>query len=538
MQSAWALSQVTASVDKNPVMLNESLVLTVVADDDVSTKAFDSSALHKNFIVGRTSVSSQSSNINGKSSHSTTWTTLLMPRSAGKFVIPAFTIGKLRSKPINIDVVETPASAQQAQNIFITSELSRSEVYVQELTTLTVKLHFAIELKRGSLSEPVLEDANIQQIGEDKEGSEIIKGRRYTTIERNYAITPQRSGEFTLGSPIFQGQVLAQSQRRSSFLSFAETKPVSVKGDDIQITVKAIPNGYQGDWLPSELLTLHEEWQPEVSEFKVGEPITRIITLMAVDLSEAQLPELNMQVPKGLKVYPDQAETHSRVNKQRLVSQKVQNFALVASKPGTYQLPEVRIPWWNTVTNQAQIAVIPAQSIKVAPNEEWQENAITPPNTQADINNQTEPNSAPQIISEPQTPWLQWLFLILWLTTSLAWYISSKKRKPLVIKEDRTAITFDEKALLTACKANQGALVLSLLLPWIKQQTGFEKLKTLDEALNTLGIDEFTQAVQELQASCYGKSPTDWDGKALLATLKSVKQVSIAQSAPNFSLNP
>ena len=64
-------------------------------------------------------------------------------------------------------------------------------------------------------------------------------------------------------------------------------------GEDIKLNVKPIPIDYQGQWLPSELLSLHQEWQPSPDEFKVGEPITRTITLTVAGLSEEQLPEIN-----------------------------------------------------------------------------------------------------------------------------------------------------------------------------------------------------------------------------------------------------
>ena len=72
-----------------------------------------------------------------------------------------------------------------------------------------------------------------------------------------------------------------------------------------------------------------------------------------------------MHAPTGLKVYPDQAELHSRMTKERLISQKIQNFALVASQAGEYVLPKISISWWNTVTNKYQQAILAEQTITV-----------------------------------------------------------------------------------------------------------------------------------------------------------------------------
>ena len=48
---AQALAEVVASIDKNPVIANESFVLTISADDDIDSNALDTSALLNDFIV-------------------------------------------------------------------------------------------------------------------------------------------------------------------------------------------------------------------------------------------------------------------------------------------------------------------------------------------------------------------------------------------------------------------------------------------------------------------------------------------------------
>lgn len=527
--NSYALSQVTASVDKNPVVVNESLVLTVTADDDVDRNALDTSALLTDFIVGRTSVSSQTSMVNFNTTRSTTWTTVLIARKPGDWLIPAFNIEGVKTQAIMIKALaasKIPAASQQ--DLFISTDVSASNVYVQQQITLTVKLHFAAELKRGSLTEPSLAGANIIQVGKDKESENIINGKRYRIIERVYAISPQESGEVVLKSPVFSGEIIMPSSRRSNFLSFAETKPVSVIGDDIALTVKAIPAQVSGAWLPSELLALHQEWQPEPEQFKVGEPITRTVTLTAAGLSEEQLPEITMEVPHGLKVYPDQAELHTGLNNERLVSQKVVNFAIVASEAGEYILPEINIPWWNTVTNKAQIAKIPAQKVNVLPNPDLapirveQPASITPA--------QPAPKALIETVVIEQNSLWQWLFLSLWLLTSLAWFISAKRP----FTRQRTANASGSKAntahldLKAACKQNNGEAALATLLPWARAQASenehSDTLTTLDSLHDYFNDKALSAAIIELQQSYYGKRPSQWSGNNLLNAIQAVNK--------------
>ena len=538
---SYALTKLTASVDKNPVIANESVVLTVTADDDIARNALDTSALLSDFIVGRTSVSSQTSMVNFDTTRTTTWNTVLIPRESGELIIPSFEIDGVKSQSIKLNVLAANKSAASTQqDLFITAQVSSTELFVQQQITLTVKLHFAAELKRGSLTEPTLEGANILQIGKDKESENIINGKRYRIIERIYAISPQKSGNVVLKSPIFSGEIMMPSTRRSNFLSFADTKPVSVVGDDIALTIKAIPAQVNGAWLPSELLALHQEWQPQADQFKVGEPITRTVTLTAAGLSEEQLPEISMEVPQGLKVYPDQAELHTGLNNERLVSQKVINFAIVASKAGEYQLPEITIPWWNTITNKAEVAKISAQKITVLPNAD-----ITPAATQQPTNIAIEGPATPTIIEKvviQQGNFLQWLFLGLWLITLLAWFISAKRTSA----PNKTNNKSNEKVnppyltLLAACKQNNGEQALASLLPWAQTQaTNDQILTTLDSLHNYFNDTALSNAIIELQQSYYGKNPSQWSGDNLIHAVQKInKQGSSVSTNAQFNLNP
>ena len=536
--SSFAYVNVTATVDKNPIVITESFVLTVTADDDINTNALDTSPLMKDFIVGRTSVSSQTSMVNFKTTRTTKWSTVLIAREAGTITIPALPVDTSKTTPIKLNVLAaSDPQANKQQDIFITTNISAKEVYVQQQLTLTVKLHFAAELKRGSLTEPSLTGANITQIGKDKEADSIINGRRFRVIERTYAISPQQSGSFILKSPIFSGEIMQPSTRRSGFLSFAETKPVSVIGEDISLTIRPIPVDYQGVWLPSELLSIHQEWQPAPKEFIVGEPITRVITLTAAGLSEEQLPDINMTMPNGLKVYPDQAELHTGLNNERLVSQKVKNFAIVANKPGTYQLPEITIPWWNTVTNQFQQAVIPAQTITVAPNPEQSIQApITLASEHPIVNNQSETSN--KAITVYQSSWLQWLFLALWLLTSFAWlatYIRSKKSTSP--KQKNTKVNDKYLALLAACKQNNGEQVFALLVPWYNS-TVDKKISTISEVLQHTQHETLTAAINELQQCFYSKNKQNWQGSHLIKAITLVNKYQDTDKHSTFAINP
>ena len=561
-QAAFALSSVTASIDTNPVMSNESIVLTVIADDSVDRDALDTSALLTDFIVARTEVSSQTSVINFSATRTTRWQIVLIPRKRGNLTIPPLTIDGHQSQVINVQVIEqgSTGSAKQ-QDIFISAELSSNDVYVQQLVTLTIKLHVGVKLQRGSLTEPNLTGATIEQIDKDQESEGIVNGKRYRIIERTYAITPEQSGEFTLITPMFSGDIMIQSQRRSGFLNFGETKPVNVLGDKLTLKVRPIPVNYPVDvnnsWLPSELLTLHQEWQPvssqDKSEFKVGEPITRTITLTAAGLAKVQLPKIIMNAPPGLKIYPDQAELHSSLSKERLISQKRQNFALVASQAGEYTLPKITIAWWNTITNKYQQAVLPEQTITIKANPDAPQAFINnAENTPITLPKNTTTTASAQPIIIEKTSQLQWLFLALWILSCTAWFFHIrylKRTGSFSTKETNKAgttkpINSYHLAIMAACKQNNAEQALSLVLPWLNNLSTNQKgaeMSSLSEAISQINNKALTCAINDIQQHLYGKTAVDssWCGNDLLKAIQQVNTTSIQHNSNvKFSLNP
>ena len=206
--NAWSFDKLSAKVDKNPAMLDESITLTVEANASLPRDAFDTSVLEKDFKVVRTSVSNQMRKINLRESVSTTWTTILFPRTTGRLTIPAIKIYSIQSDPIDVLVVPVSQARSQTRDIFMTASVIPETGYVQQQLTYQVRLYLAVELERGSLQVPDVENVMMEQMGEDIESTAIQNGKRYRVIERNFSIIPQESGPLTLPSPIFEGSII------------------------------------------------------------------------------------------------------------------------------------------------------------------------------------------------------------------------------------------------------------------------------------------------------------------------------------------
>ena len=517
---SFAATKLQASVDKNPVLAGEFFMLNISVDDNVKGEQPDTSVLLKDFVVGPTSLSTRTNIINGSINKQTTWSVKLMTRTEGQYTIPSFTVSGLSSQPIDLTVTKRAANADNNNDIFVKTSLSSNSLYVQEAGVYTLKLYLAKELLDGSLSTPSMEDAQLTQLGKQTESYELVDGKRYLVITREYLIQPQKSGPYTIAAPVFQGRV-QQNYRQLE---------VSAIGEDQQIEIKPIPSDYKGAWLPSELVNLGEEWQPSDDTIEVGTPITRTITLTALGVTKEQLPDIEMPTINGIRSYPDQKDNNNAVRNGRVVSQQTASYALLPQTPGTYTLPEIKLPWFNTKINRISFATLPARKITVTPSSTV---VNTPVNTEQSIENtpvdetKVDANTSAQMqTARSYTPlWLIAVALlgyILWIGTAIYyWFTRSnintiEKVKPLPTPLSQPSL----KKLLNIQKAGDVKAFYNELNNYAvqitKQDTG-----AIDELCRRINNSQLSTEVIQLQAQLYGNKATNSDLGAIIKILES-----------------
>ena len=537
------VNSLEATIDRNPVMLDEAIRLTVTADGSADRDAFDSSPLLKDFVVGRTSVSSQTSIVNFDTKRTTVWTTTLFPRKEGTFTIPSLTIEGKSTKPIQVKVIPVQEQSNVARDYFVTTDIDVKEAYLNQQLLYTVKLFLSSNIERGSLQAPEMQNAEITQLGEDKQYTDIVNGRRYQIIERQFAVVPQASGEFTLRGPIFTGEVMAANTNQR-FGFFNRTQQINRVGPDITVNIKPIPQGIDYPWLPSEMVRVDEEW-PQGDSFVAGEPVTRIVTLTALGVVEEQLPDIPEFYPPNFKLYPDQSNTTTVEKDQSLISQRQTSLAIIPTQPGNFVLPEITIPWFNTLTQQTEYATIPARSITVAPasgannantpnsldtpsissasNEDIQNDIpSTATQTNASASNENKPlDSASGDVNTDESTQLNWMvtgaLLVLFVIALTGWLVTYRKLKkaqfmgPGITHKTGSAqrphsyAQWDEKAqfqnLMSVIKAKDTRLLTPALKQWINALTSGKAQLSQFEGINA--------SVNELYALRFSANKAD-----------------------------
>lgn len=549
----WAQA-VTIFVDRNPITIEETVKLVVKFSGGSPDGSPDLSVLGNDFDVLGTSQSSRTSIINGTMESSTEWVSTLAPKRAGSIIIPPIPVGAEVSLPLTLKVLPAgqPGKSGQPPDLFLDVQAEPKDPYVQSQVTVTVKLFHAFPLREGSLDEPKAPDVLVQKLGEDRSFETVVDGRRYGVIERHYALFPQKSGSVTIPPLTFTGKIQDRQGRRSLFDDmrgnrpgffgsdpFGSVRTVRTRSKGFTLTVQPIPPDVQGDpWLPAQEFVLQESWLPENFEehAKVGEPITRTVTMVAKGLTGTQLPELPIIDQPDVKIYPDQAKTETRVEGSSAIGIRQQKMAFVPSASGTLHLPEIRIPWWDSKTKQKRVAVLPSRTIDILPEAGKQS---VPPLEQPSLSSELGVDPGRQLGTGPVidqkgfgeehgglvgtsavATWqaIAGVFMVLWFGTLFSWWYNHRRANRKTRDQGRdgekaNSLRYARHAFSQACQTNNPKKAKDALLAWAAKKWSHHPPLGLQDVAQRLTDSEAKAAVWELDRVLYSSEGVVWDAK-------------------------
>ena len=575
VQGLWvypALAQgINAFVDRDTVAEGETLSLVIEVSGRGPSSDPDWSLLSQDFQVLGTDKSNQVNITNGTMEAKTRWIVTLAPQKTGSLTIPALTVGDQQTQAIVIKVTEagTASTTGATPDIFIESEVKPDTAYVQQQLTYVLRIYYAVTPHGPQLSDPKAADALIERLGDDRQYTTQRGDRRYGVIERQYAIFPQSSGTLSIESPIFSAQVPDTRQQLNnnnffgqggflgpgSFNSLFQTvRPVQVRGQPFQITVKPRPsNSGGGAWLPAENLTVTESWSSDPPTFRVGEPVTRTLTLKARGLTGAQLPELPLPSSADLKLYPDRSATDTQANTGVVVGQREQKIALVPMRPGTFQLPEIRIPWWDTQADAPREAIVPAREITVTgvptqstPTPQASKTPVVPMEPSADA--KPEPQKTPSsTVKAAQSPrlsdtlssgasywfWIALALLIAWIATLLLWWRARSQVRAVSPSADAQEMGLSQREALRelkkACQANDAERTKNALLHWARMQWPDHPPRSVLGIAERIDHQDVRHALTAFDRCLYQDGGRSWDGEAFYRDVSDVLQAKAAR---------
>jgi len=568
---------VSARLDRNAVHSGETITLHITTTGDDRGIQPDLAPLSKSFDVLGTGSSSQTQIINGKRTDKHEWMIELAPLAEGEITVPAITVGNKQTTPLMLSVSEQSAMdnsvqsgqpGQNGQDIFIRSEVNgpQNDLYVQQQIFYTTRMYYRIPLLDGSFSVPDVDNAVVEQLGDDQQFQTVIDGQSYNVVERHYAIFPEHSGKLIIGPAVFSGHMESQTSQRSvldsmggidgsmkqmlsqmgiddslfnsSFFGSAG-KQVRLRSDEITLDIKPRPDSYTGaNWLPTPELILQDSWAESLPVVRAGEPVTRTLTIEARGLEASQLPTIQQLESSKLRIYQEQAELSNYSDGSWLKGRSEQRFTYVATEAGKVTVPELRIDWWDSVNKQQKSTILPAWNITVEPGNSASaaagtgSNAAVPSSIVPAGHNNSVTEEALADIPEQEAKIYPWqlmtasaLGVLLALAALALWRRRSKpvtrdpqatNKTPSVINIG--AISHSRKELRDACiKSDAKGAALSLL-EWAAATWP-------DRPPHSLGalaeiVDHGAEAIRELENALYSADSHSWNGQGLWTAFK------------------
>lgn len=379
--AVWALAQavapvyaddvsVTAAVDQQQVPLNQRLTLTVTVNG--TSRAGDPQLPDlPDFSVFSAGSQRLMQSVNFKTTTSTVFTYILVPKSKGSFTIPPVEVlveqQKLRTDPIAIQVVDAQAEQparptrpgqRSGQSDTVDEDAVRLEagvsdqsVYVGEQLTLTVRFYqdgrFA---DRPQYQKPETTGFWVEDFPEPRTLYEHIDGRRYHVTELRTALFPTESGEQTIGSARVDCRLRTSSDPflTDPFSLFGRRRsvPKTIVSEPIVIDVREVPHaGRPPEWdgaVGRYQLTAAADKQTA----EVGEAVTLSVTVQGTGnvrlLGDPQLPEV-----EGMRSYQGEGELSDAIRNDRVGGVKIVRRVFIADEPGDYEIPAIAYAYFD-----------------------------------------------------------------------------------------------------------------------------------------------------------------------------------------------
>ncbi len=467
---ASAAVQVQAEADRDEVGLMDTFVLTVRASEaprgsDLQLPAFD----------GAEVLSTQrgmSSTIQLGSGgpvirQELTVTIVLRPTRVGKLTLPPVELrtqdGVFRSNPVTLMVRKShvpgpPAAQAQRPNmmpgfpspfadmedpfaairerereasrphnesdLFLRSEVDRTEVYVGEQVTLSFWIYSRVDLSRvDNVTYPKLDGFWTEDIDSPTNLSfepRTVDGVPYRAyLLKREALFPVRPGTRDL-APV-------EADATTGFL-FAGHRDHRV-GNPLTLKVKPLPPGAPPGFLPANVGSFQLSAELSSGSAELGSPVTlRVVLEGQGNLKEVQLPRAT--APAALKLYEPTSQEHLGAVHDRIQGKRSQEYLVMAQQTGTFQLPPLSFAYFDPETRRYETLHTEALSLTVKPGEAGALRAAGPAALPDAVRNVLPAGGLRPLRLDPhfETPLAAWrrpVFLAAALLPPAAWMLMS-----------------------------------------------------------------------------------------------------------------
>ncbi len=585
--TSHVFAQVKASLKQTTVFVGDPITLIIETSQNTNAKP-DLSVLSKNFQVLGTSTNSQFNILNGKRSYKKTWTVSLQAQEKGVITLPSISIGNEKTNALTVTITDLPPELklETSKHVFVESTVDTQDgtTYVQQQIPYTVKLFYDSTMQSAEMQPPEIDNAVMEQLGDDRRYQIQRAGKLFTVVEKHYVISPEKSGKLHIPPTVIKGRMALatadkeQIQKRGTsnrdfmnqfFQDFRQdpffnnspfpddlfsqsnrkaSKPFSIKSKALDVNVLPVPKEFSGaSWLPAEQLIVRDSWTKSPPELKVGEPITRVITLQAKGLAGSQIPTIDIQKPNGIKIYPETPSSETRTDGNTVFGIQRLKLSYIPSNSGDTNIPEIKIDWWDIKNKKQKTATLPAWNLSVAKGDFLEE--AKSPSSEEKVESSAENNQiADTLINnknsiEDKNKLFSWKLLIMvllgFLFASVIFWITKKLLKQKSKPSNKYQQEITHQKLLNACNNNDSKSTEKYLIKYAQRAWNDNTIHNLHSISNQLEPSA-KEHILALEKSLYGVNKMPWQGRRLYQLIEHGMPKKLAQNKPlsNDGLQP
>ena len=189
--------------------------------------------------------------------------------------------------------------------------------------------------------------------------TQTVQGQIFTGLRYTYRIIPNLAQAFTVPS-----LTVRTSPAQASHELSAQTPPLHFTASQ--------PAGFEPGEpvLVASGLRFSQNIRPADAELKVGDSLSRTLTLQAENAPGLSLPAPPVGTVDGLSTYPKTPQI-SNLDDGRgnfTGGQRIDSLSYRIERPGNYALPAISVKWWDSIQRKAQTSEVPAISFKAVAN--------------------------------------------------------------------------------------------------------------------------------------------------------------------------
>ncbi|PNW27114.1 BatD family protein [Formosa algae] len=407
-------------------------------------------------------------------------------------------------------------SVGYAQQLISYATINHNEAYIGQPIQMTVSVYSNTWFTKG------VDVGNIQVEGaltvyfRSVSNTRTFSGKQFSGVDFIYNVFPTQEGVITIP----ELTIHVESPKPGGYKGIKHTIHTKPKN----ITVKGVPVGYNpNNWLVSSTLTVHEKWNVNTNNVKVGDVLQRTISRSASGTLGEFIPAVVWDSISGVSIYPKRPSVNTNKTKTYVSASRTDGANYLFEKEGEVTLPKIEFVYWNYNSHKFYKKIIDSVTITVAPNPDLSMLAGIKKELEAEVTHIPEEEQPFLILGLPVKTFVLYCVLgvlILYILYKvIPWAIRKIKARN---KEYHGSEKYAYRTLKSALGGTKDYETLHALKVWLIKLN--PAIPSIHAFVNTYGSKAMQQEYYNLERRATGHTDAVFNGSVFKSELKEARQ--------------